>query len=68
MFFSIFKSFHKMICTQFSTVIKVVRSDKGGEYIYGGLTQYFSEHGMIHHNSCTNTPQQNGVAERKNRH
>ena len=23
---------------------------------------------MIHQSSCTNTPQQNGVAERKNRH
>ena len=29
--FSIFKNFHKMICTQFSTVVKIVRSDRGGE-------------------------------------
>ena len=66
--FSILKVFHKMICTQFNTVVKIVRSDKGGEYIYGGLSHYFSEHGMIHQTSCTNTPQQYGVAERKNRH
>ena len=61
-------NFHKMICTQFDTVVWVVRSDKGGEYIYGGLTYYFTAHGMIHQTSCTNTPQQNGVAERKNHH
>ena len=27
-----------------------------------------SQHGIIHQSSCTHTPQQNGVAERKNRH
>ena len=57
-----------MICTQFSTNIKIVRSDKGGEYIYGGLESFFLDQGMIHQTSCANTPQQNGVAKRKNRH
>ena len=64
--FSIFKAFHKMISTQFSTIVKIVRLQKGKEYIYGGLTHYFTEYGMIHQTSCTNTPQQNGVAEQKN--
>ena len=27
-----------------------------------------SQHGIIHQSSCAHTPQQNGVAERKNRH
>ncbi|RVW77010.1 Retrovirus-related Pol polyprotein from transposon RE2 [Vitis vinifera] len=27
-----------------------------------------SHHGILHQSSCTHTPQQNGVAERKNRH
>ena len=66
--YSIYKNFHRMICTQFSTIVKVVRSDKGGEYIYGGLQDFFTEHGMIHQTFCTNTPQQNGVAEQKYRH
>ncbi|GMP38743.1 hypothetical protein CsSME_00009881 [Camellia sinensis var. sinensis] len=57
-----------MICTQFGATIKIFRSDNGGEYIDSGLGQYFSTHGIIHQTSCTNTPQQNGVAERKNRH
>ena len=65
---SILKTFHKMICTQFGAVVKIVRSDNGGEYFKSGLEAYFLEHGMIHQSSCTNTPQKNGVAERKNRH
>ena len=28
--FSIFKNFHKMICTQFNTVVRIVRSDERG--------------------------------------
>jgi len=28
---------------------------------------FFRENGLIHQTSCPNTPQQNGVAERKNR-
>jgi len=29
---------------------------------------YLSDHGIIHQTTCPNTPPQNGVAERKNRH
>ena len=32
------------------------------------LKQYLKAHGIIHQTTCPNTPQQNGVAERKNRH
>ncbi|BBH03624.1 hypothetical protein Prudu_014548 [Prunus dulcis] len=66
--FSIFQSFHQMIHTQYNSKIKVFRSDNGGEYINSGLKSYFSNHGIIHQRSCSYTPQQNGVAERKNRH
>ncbi|KAM1175182.1 hypothetical protein ACFX19_028211 [Malus domestica] len=31
------------------------------------MTQYLSNNGIIHQTSCVGTPQQNGVAERKNR-
>jgi transposase InsO family protein len=32
------------------------------------LEAYFCEHDIIHQTTCVDTPQQNGVAERKNRH
>ena len=66
--FSVFRNFHKMICTLFGTTVKIFHFDNGGEYLDSRLGQYFSAHGVIHQTSCTTTPQQNGVAERKNRH
>ena len=57
-----------MVQTQFSTKIQILRSDNGGEYVNQRLHDYFQHHGLIHETSCTQTPQQNGVAERKNRH
>ncbi|KAL6294169.1 hypothetical protein ACE6H2_002311 [Prunus campanulata] len=66
--FPIFQSFHKQIETQFSTKIQVLRSDNGGEYINHDFQTYFKMHGIIHETTCPQTPQQNGVAERKNRH
>ena len=64
----IFKSFHNMIKTQFNAVVKVLRTDNGTEYFNDALGTYLSENGIVHHSSCTNSPQQNGIAERKNRH
>jgi hypothetical protein len=32
------------------------------------LEAYFSEQGIIHQTTCVDTPQQDGIAERKNRH
>ncbi|KAJ9541315.1 hypothetical protein OSB04_027821 [Centaurea solstitialis] len=64
----IFKTFHSMIRTQFNANIKILRSDNGTEYVNEVLGSYLTENGIVHHSSCTNTPQQNGVAERKNRH
>ena len=52
--FSVFRNFHKMICTQFGATVKLFCSDNGGEYIDSGLRQYFSTHGIMHQTSCTN--------------
>ncbi|PRQ42978.1 putative RNA-directed DNA polymerase [Rosa chinensis] len=66
--FPVFQTFHAMIRTQFQTPIKVLRSDNGGEYVNHLFHQYLATHGIIHQTTCPQTPQQNGVAERKNRH
>jgi len=63
-----FRSFHKMILTQFSTKVKVLRSDNGSDFISQILQSYFQDHGIIHETTYSYTPQQNGVAERKNWH
>ena len=66
--FSVFCSFHEMVKTQYSATIRILRSDNGGEYMHRDFKNYFSHHGLIHETTCPQTPQQNGIAERKNRH
>ena len=47
--------------------IKYLRYDNGGEYISNELLYIFSQSGIQIQHSVPYTPQQNGVAERKNR-
>ncbi|XP_075080400.1 uncharacterized protein LOC142165911 [Nicotiana tabacum] len=55
--------FLPLIKTQFSNVIKVVKTDNGTEFFNKVCTDL-----IIHQSSCVYTPQQNGVAERKHMH
>ena len=64
----LFQNFHKVIETQYNAKVRVLRSDNGGEYQSSDLQKYLEGHDIIHQTTCSNTPQQNGVAERKNRH
>ncbi|XP_074290879.1 uncharacterized protein LOC141617597 [Silene latifolia] len=52
---------------QLDLKIKRVRSDRGGEYDGYPLKKYCEENGIIHEITAPFTPQQNGIAERKNR-
>ena len=65
---TIFLVFHKMVKTQFDAKIQTVRFNNGREYFNQFLSSYFEKEGIIHQSFCTDTPQQNGVAGRKNRH
>ena len=47
--------------------IKVLRTDNGKEYVNNNLPQLCEECGIQMQHSTPYTPQQNGVAERKNR-
>ena len=66
--FSIFQKFHAEICTQFNTFIRILRSDNANEYFSMSLSSFMSSHGILHQSSRAYTPQQNGVAKRKNCH
>ncbi|PKU60143.1 Retrovirus-related Pol polyprotein from transposon TNT 1-94 [Dendrobium catenatum] len=57
-----------MVEKQFSTHIKIFRSDGGGEYTSTQFQNFLSTNGILHQFSCPHTPQQNGLAERKHRH
>ncbi|KAL0560093.1 hypothetical protein IC582_000487 [Cucumis melo] len=56
------------IKTQFHTKIAILRSDNGREFQNHNLSEFLASKGIVHQTSCAYTPQQNGVAERKNRH
>ncbi|KAL6318088.1 hypothetical protein AAG906_035233 [Vitis piasezkii] len=60
-------------CGQFSNQVSQAscvrpQVDNAKEYFTSSLSTYLQNHGIIHISSCVDTPQQNGVAERKNRH
>ncbi|GJR91795.1 pol polyprotein [Tanacetum coccineum] len=51
---------------QLGRKIKVVRSDRGGEYV-SPFAELCAKHGIRHEFTAPYSPQQNGIAERKNR-
>lgn len=64
----IYIDFAKMIKTQFSQTIKVLRTDNALEYLDNKLQSFLKDQGTISQRSCPYTSQQNGRAERKHRH
>jgi hypothetical protein len=65
---SIYKSFARMVHTQFSATIKFFRSDPGGEFLSDNFHLILTLEGTIVQLSCPSAHVQNGVAERKHRH
>ena len=66
--FFVFQKFVAYVETQFSSRIKVLRSDPGGKYMSHEFHDFLQNKGIISQHSCPYTPQKNGVAKRKNRH
>lgn len=71
-----FKIFKAQVENQQNVKIKVVRSDRGGEYygksapygqIPGPFAKFLQENGIVAQYSMPGEPQQNGVAVRRNR-
>ena len=63
-----FKNFQSYVTNHFHVKIKIFKSDNGGEYTSNAFKNHLATQGIIHQTSCPYTPQQNGVAERKNSH
>ena len=62
-----FKTYKAEVENQLEKKIKVIRSDRGGEYESAAFSDFCAQNGIVHQTTAPYTPQQNGVAERKNR-
>eukprot|EP00253_Pinus_taeda_P018707 PITA_18707 len=65
--FEKFRNFKALVENQSGLHIKVLRTDRGGEYISKEFLRFCRENGIHMQFTARYTPQQNGVAERKNR-
>lgn len=57
-----------MCKTQYGSVPKAFRSDRGGEYLGHDLRDHLKRQGIEFQHTMPYSPEQNGVAERKNRY
>jgi transposase InsO family protein len=57
-----FKEWKTLVERQSKHVVKVLRSDNGGEYISKAFVDFLSQHGIARQTSSRYTLQQNGVA------
>ena len=64
--FGCFKTFKELVENETGSRIKCLRSDNGGEFTFDEFNKYYEEHGIKRQFSVARTPQQNGVAVRKN--
>jgi hypothetical protein len=66
--FQHFLNFKAMVEKEKGVNIKCLRFDGGGEYFSNEFNEYLKEHGIQRKYSCSYSPQQNGIAKRKNKH
>ena len=63
-----FIEFRNMVEKELGKKVKCLRSDNGGEFMSADFFQYCDNNSIQRQMTCPNTPQQNGVAERKLAH
>ena len=66
--FSHFRAFYVKIHTQFHVFVQSLRSDNAKEYVSEQFHSFMLQNDILYQTSSVDTPSQNGVAERKNRH
>lgn len=62
-----FKEFERLVSTECNEKIQCLRSDNGGEYVSKIFETYLKQQGIRHETTVPHSPEQNGVAERRNR-
>lgn len=65
--FSYFTIFYDEIRTQFNLSMCTLRNANTKEY-FDIFQRYMGQNGILHQSSCVDTPSQNSVTTRKNRH
>nr|KYP35468.1 Retrovirus-related Pol polyprotein from transposon TNT 1-94 [Cajanus cajan] len=65
--FETFKRFRLMVEKESNCVISCLRTDRGGEFNSNDFNEFCTMNGIRRQLTAAYTPQQNGVAERKNR-
>nr|GFC36907.1 integrase, catalytic region, zinc finger, CCHC-type, peptidase aspartic, catalytic [Tanacetum cinerariifolium] len=61
------KAKRKLVQRGLQAQVRVVRTDKGTEFLNQTLHAYFAVEGILHQTSVAQTPKQNGVVERRYR-
>nr|GEV62389.1 zinc finger, CCHC-type [Tanacetum cinerariifolium] len=65
--FDTFKEDKKLIENELRTTLKILRTDRGGEFTSNEFKQYCKENGIARQLTAPYSPQQNGLVERRNR-
>ena len=65
--FEKFKDFRVEVEKQLGKSIKLLRSDRGGEYLSDEFQNYLKENGIVSQWTPSGTPQHNSIFERRNR-
>lgn len=62
------KNFVRLVENQFGRKPQIIRSDRGGEFVNKDLRRFYRDEGIEMQLTAGYAPQQNGVAERRNRY
>ncbi|MCO5562234.1 hypothetical protein L7F22_015860 [Adiantum nelumboides] len=65
--FAVFQHYVSMVENETGCKVQTLRTNRGGEYMSGAFKDFLGKKGIKHQCTMPYTPQQNGVAERKNR-
>lgn len=64
--FGVFKKFKALVETEKEKKIKILRTDRGGEFCGNYFNLFCENIGILRHYTAPHTPQQNGIVECRN--